>query len=65
MNGYQGSDWFKSGVHLRFTEQDDRQRLIAQAAQQISECSQQLQTAYDGGLALFSDFTGTDAEVCT
>ena len=63
MTEYQGSDWFKSGVHLKYVVQDDRQQLVAQATQQISDCSKQLQLAYDGGLALFSNFTGTDAQV--
>ena len=63
MSGYQGSDWFKSGVHLRSAGRDDTQQLIRQADQQISDCSRQLQAAYDGALTVFSNFTGTDVQV--
>ena len=65
MGSYQGSDWFKSGAHVRVSPPDTKQQLVHQASQQLAEYSKRLQVAYDGGLALFkNNFSGTDAQVC-
>jgi hypothetical protein len=63
MSTYQGSDWFKSGSHVKVTAAESKIQLVHQAAQQIAESSRKLQVAYDEGLALFSNnFSGTDAQ---
>lgn len=65
MGSYQGSDWFKSGAHVRVSPAETKQQLVHQASQQLAEYSKRLQVAYDGGLALFkNNFSGTDAQVC-
>lgn len=63
MTTYQGSDWFKSGVHLRNAGEQDTQKLVRHADREIADCARKLQAAYDGALIVFSNFTGTDAEV--
>ena len=64
MATYQGSDWFKSGAHVRVSPAESHQQLVHQASKQLADCSRKLQIAYDGGLALFkNNFSGTDAQV--
>lgn len=64
MATYQGSDWFKSGAHVRVNPAESKQQLLHQASQQLADYSRKLQIAYDGGLALFkNNFSGTDAQV--
>ncbi|KAL3146117.1 hypothetical protein ABBQ38_015465 [Trebouxia sp. C0009 RCD-2024] len=64
MGSYQGSDWFKSGAHVRVSPAESKQQLVHQASQQLAEYSKKLQVAYDGGLALFkNNFSGTDAQI--
>lgn len=64
MASYQGSDWFKSGAHVRVNPAENKQQLVHQASQQLADYSRKLQIAYDGGLALFkNNFSGTDAQV--
>lgn len=64
MASYQGSDWFKSGAHVRVNPAESKQQLVHQASQQLADYSRKLQNAYDGGLALFrNNFSGTDAQV--
>ncbi len=63
MSAYQGSDWFKSGTHLKVTAAESKKQLVHQASQQIADSSRRLQVAYDEGLALFkNNFSGTDAQ---
>lgn len=63
MTAYQGSDWFKSGVHLNLTAAESKKQLAHQASQQIAEASRRLQVAYDEGLALFkNNFSGTQTQ---
>lgn len=64
MASFQGSDWFKSGSHVKVTEAESKRQLVHQASQQIAESSRRLQVAYDDGLALFSsNFRGTDVQI--
>ena len=61
MSAYQGSDWFKSGAHVKVSSVESKKQLVYQASQQIADSSRKLQAAYDEGLALFkNNFSGTD-----
>ena len=64
MGSYHGSDWFKTGAHVRVNPVESKQQLVHQASQQLADYSRKLQIAYDVGLALFkNNFSGTDAQV--
>ena len=61
MSAYQGSDWFKTGAHVKVSSVESKKQLVYQASQQIADSSRKLQAAYDEGLALFkNNFSGTD-----
>lgn len=64
MSAYQGSDWFKSGAHVKVSSVESKKQLVYQASQQIADSSRKLQAAYDEGLALFkNNFSGTDDQI--